>query len=150
MSIAFDEAIKGMNGNKGGPFGAIVVLDGKIIGKGCNMVTSTNDPTAHAEVVAIRNACRATKQFHLKGAVIYATCEPCPMCLSAIYWANIDSIYYCATKNDAKSIGFDDSYIYREFRKSMGSRSIPCKRIESPLSEKLFRQWTKKKDRIPY
>ncbi|HLX12791.1 MAG TPA: nucleoside deaminase [Bacteroidota bacterium] len=150
MRAAMREAHKGMAKNHGGPFGAVVVLNGKIIGRGHNLVTSTNDPTAHAEVVAIRDACRRTKSFHLPNAVIYASCEPCPMCLAAIYWANIRAVYFSLTKRDAKAIGFDDSFIYQEFRKPMKGRSIPCKQIHDPADKKLFARWLEKLDKIQY
>jgi guanine deaminase len=105
MLCAFDEAFKGMRSNKGGPFGSVIVSDGIVIGKGHNMVTSTNDPTAHAEIVAIRNACRAVAAFHLPYAVLYTSCEPCPMCLAAIYWANIKAVYYCADRIYSLKLG---------------------------------------------
>lgn len=150
MKHAFEEAYQGMKQNKGGPFGAVVVLDGKIIGKGCNHVTSTNDPTAHAEIVAIRNACRKVKHFHLQRAVIYTTCEPCPMCLAAIYWANIESIYFCSTRKDAKRIGFGDDFIYEELKRDNKSRALPIKKIAISKGRELFNEWMKKNDKIPY
>ena len=107
MQEAFAEAFKGVAANRGGPFGAVIVLDGAIIGRGCNQVTSSNDPTAHAEVVAIREACKALGRFHLTNAVLYATCEPCPMCLGAIYWARPDRLIYGSTRYDAAGAGFD-------------------------------------------
>ena len=150
MRAAFDEAVRGMNNNEGGPFGAVVVMDGKVIGKGNNRVTSLNDPTAHAEVTAIRDACKRMKRFHLPEAVIYTTCEPCPMCLSAIYWANIKTIYYCSTRRDAKAIGFDDKYIYDEVKKPLKERDVPCVKLLIPEGPELFTKWTTKTDKTRY
>ncbi len=148
---AIREAFEGMRNDKGGPFGAIVVnAEGKVIGRGCNQVTSTNDPTAHAEVVAIRDACANMGTFHLPDAVIYASCEPCPMCLAAIYWANIRTVYYSAASHDAARIGFDDHFIYDEIRLPAGQRSISMQRIDLPLAHDLFREWSEKVDRTPY
>ena len=113
MSEAVKAALKGMNNNEGGPFGCIVVKDGKIIGKGNNKVTSTNDPTAHAEVTAIRDACKNVGSFQLDGCIIYTSCEPCPMCLGAIYWARPDKVFYGSNQQDAANIGFDDEVIYK-------------------------------------
>src|SRR5690606_24737844 len=125
MQEAINLSIKGMNNNEGGPFGAIVVKDGKIVGRGNNKVTSTNDPTAHAEVVAIRDACKNLGSFQLDGCIIYTSCEPCPMCLGAIYWARPDKVFYACTKEDAADAGFDDAFIYREIDADYASRSIP-------------------------
>lgn len=148
MQYAFDEGAYGMNNNHGGPFGAVVVLDGKIIGRGHNKVTSTNDPTAHAEVVAIREACKAVGNFHLGNAVIYTSCEPCPMCLSAIYWANIKAIYYCYDRADAARIGFSDSFIYDEISLPVDRRSVKMTRM--PLQGNLFMDWERKQDKTEY
>ncbi len=150
MKCAFEEAFIGMRNNAGGPFGAVIVLDGKIIGKGHNMVTSKNDPTAHAEIVAIRDACNSQHTFHLNNAVLYATCEPCPMCLAAIYWANIHTIYYCYDRNDAANIGFSDKFIYEEFEKPADKRSIEIKQIETQASDNLFEEWKQKQDKQTY
>ena len=150
MQMAFEAAFAGMRANKGGPFGAVIALNGKVIGSGCNNVTSTNDPTAHAEIVAIRNACKALGQFHLKGAVLYATCEPCPMCLSAIYWAQIETVYYSATRVDAEGIGFSDKYIYDEVGKSPEGRNIKFSRLELRVADELFNEWISKSNKIQY
>jgi tRNA(Arg) A34 adenosine deaminase TadA len=150
MKCAFEEAFIGMRNNEGGPFGAIVVLNNEIIGRGHNMVTSHNDPTAHAEMVAIRNACQSKQTFHLHDAVLYTSCEPCPMCLSAIYWANIKAIYYCYDRDDAANIGFSDKFIYEELEKPMNERSIEFKKMDVPLSIDLFDEWKQKQDKITY
>lgn len=150
LIAAFDEAFKGIRNNIGGPFGAVIVLNKEIIGRGRNMVTSINDPTAHAEIVAIREACRNHKTFHLKDAVIYSTCEPCPMCLSAIYWTNIKSVFFSSTKFDAGSIGFSDNLIYNEIEKPIEARLIKFNRIELPESSVLFNEWMNKDNKITY
>jgi tRNA(Arg) A34 adenosine deaminase TadA len=150
MNSAFDEAFHSLRNNIGGPFGAVVVMNGEVIGKGGNQVSSHNDPTAHAEIVAIRDACRNQGTFDLSGAVLYATCEPCPMCLSAIYWASIKAVYYCSTRLDAASIGFKDNHIYEELNLMPEQRSIDFLRVANPLAVKLFSEWTAKGDKIPY
>ena len=150
LDEAFSEAFHSVRNNVGGPFGAVVVLDGKIIGRGGNRVSSQNDPTAHAEIVAIRDACRNIQNFDLAGADLYATCEPCPMCLSAIYWANIQSVYYCSTRHDAASIGFKDNHIYEELNLPPEQRKISFLHVSHPLSVDLFREWSEKNDKIPY
>ncbi len=134
----------------GGPFGAIIVKDGEVIGKGANQVTSTNDPTAHAEIVAIRDACKNTDHFRLEGAVIYASCEPCPMCLSAIYWARMEKIYYAAKSDDAAEAGFDDSFIYREINLPHEKRSIPSEKLDTDMATKPFREWIRMEQKIEY
>ena len=135
---------------KGGPFGCVIVKDNKIIAEGFNQVTSNNDPTAHAEIVAIRNACQNQNNFFLKGCDLYSTCEPCPMCLSAIYWSRINTIYFANTREDAKKINFDDSMIYSEFSKKLEDRKIPIKQILREEALKAFEIWDKKKDKIEY
>ena len=150
MNAAFDEAFHSVRNNIGGPFGAVVVLNGLVIGKGGNRVSSQNDPTAHAEIVAIRDACRKIESFDLTGAVLYATCEPCPMCLSAIYWANIQSVYYCSTRHDAASIGFKDNHINEELNLLPELRKTQFLQVMNPLSVDLFKEWTEKADKIPY
>ncbi|GHV67392.1 hypothetical protein FACS1894199_12800 [Bacteroidia bacterium] len=150
MDCAFEEAFTGIRNNEGGPFGAVVVLNNEIIGKGHNMVTSHNDPTAHAEIVAIRNACNSRQTFHLNDAVLYTTCEPCPMCLAAIYWANIHTIYYYYDRNDAANIGFSDKFIYEELEKPMSKRSIEIKKIETQVSNDVFDEWKNKEDKLMY
>ena len=134
----------------GGPFGAVIVKEGKIIATGCNRVTCNCDPTAHAEVTAIRNACKKTGTFNLDGCQIYTSCEPCPMCLSAIYWAHISNIYYGNTKKDAAKIGFDDSFIYDELDKSPSERAIPASQHLEKEAIVAFENWDKKEDKIEY
>ncbi len=134
----------------GGPFGSVIVKDEKIIAEGSNRVTLTNDPTAHAEIVAIRQACKKLNTFNLSGCDIYTSCEPCPMCLSAIYWSHIDNIYYANTREDAKKINFDDSMIYSEFSKKIEDRKIPIKQMLRDEALKAFEIWDKKKDKIEY
>lgn len=151
LSLALDEAFAGMNANQGGPFGAIIVsAAGEIIGRGCNRVIATNDPTAHAEVTAIRDACRQVQNFHLAGSVLYTSCEPCPMCLSAIYWAHIKAVYFCADRADAERIGFADNFIYQELEKPMPERSIHFECIPLPRAGELMEAWAKKTDKTAY
>lgn len=134
----------------GGPFGAVIVRDGKVIAEGWNNVTSSMDPTAHAEVSAIRAACEALGDFSLAGCEIYTSCEPCPMCLSAIYWARIDRIYYANGREDAAAIGFDDQFLYNEVAKPMSQRELPCEHIEMQEAADVFAQWAAKEDKIAY
>jgi len=134
----------------GGPFACVIVKEGKIIACGTNLVTSTNDPTAHAEIVAIREACRRLGSFHLAGCDIYTSCEPCPMCLSAIYWARIDRIYFANTREDAAKIGFDDLFLYQELPKPLHERKIPMKQLMREEALAAFREWEQKQDKIPY
>ena len=134
----------------GGPFGSVVVKDNKIVSEGSNQVTSSNDPTAHAEVVAIREACRKLNTFDLSECEIYTSCEPCPMCLSAIYWARIEKIYYANTREDAKNIDFDDSFIYSEIPKKIDDRKIKMTQMLREDALKAFEIWDKKKDKIKY
>ncbi len=150
MELAIDTAIKGVLGNEGGPFGCIIVKDGQIIGKGNNQVTSTNDPTAHAEVIAIREACKTLKSFQLDDCVIYTSCEPCPMCLGAIYWARPKKVYYGCNKTDAAKIGFDDDFIYKELDLEPGKRTIPFEQINKETAMRAFRAWEEKEDKIEY
>ncbi len=139
-----------MNNGLGGPFGAVVVRDGRIIGRGFNRVTSSNDPTAHAEIVAIRDACRRLGTFDLAGAEIYTSCEPCPMCLSAIYWARLDRVYYANSRADAARIGFDDEEIYREVAKNVEQRRMPMIRLESAEAALAMAEWDEKEDKVRY
>ncbi len=134
----------------GGPFGAVIVKDGKIIGEGWNKVTANNDPTAHAEVEAIREACKNLSDFDLSGAEIYTSCEPCPMCLSAIYWARLSKIYYANTKKDAASIQFDDDFIYTEIPKPMSERKISMTQLMRDEAFEVFKQWEKSEVKIKY
>ena len=151
MRQAIDLSIENV-ANGGGPFGAVIVREGKVVGSGVNRVTALNDPTAHAEVSAIRAACRALGTFTLEGCVIYTSCEPCPMCLSAIYWAGITKIYYCNTQFDAAAIDFDDAFIYEELAKPDAQRNVAALRME-PLHEealRAFRAWEANPSKIRY
>ena len=139
-----------MRANQGGPFGAIVVRNGKIVGRGWNQVTSTNDPTAHAEVTAIRDACKKLKRFHLEDCELYTSCEPCPMCLGAVYWARLKTIYYANTRKDAAKIQFDDNFIYREIGLPIPSRKIPMKPLLRKEALEVFKEWANKTDKIRY
>ena len=149
MKRAIELSIKSVN-NGGGPFRSVIVKGDKIIAEGANKVTATNDPTAHGEIVAIREACTKLNNFSLNGCELYSTCEPCPMCLSAIYWARIDKIYYANTREDARKIDFDDSLIYTELQKSIDKRKIPMIQIMGNEALKAFELWDKKKDKIKY
>ena len=149
MKRAIELSIKSVN-NGGGPFGSVIVKGDKIIAEGSNKVTSNNDPTAHGEIVAIREACKKLNDFSLNGCELYSTCEPCPMCLSAIYWARIDKIYYANTREDARKIDFDDSLIYTELQKNIGKRKIPMIQILRNEALKAFELWDKKKDKVKY
>lgn len=150
MRAALEEAYKGMDKNEGGPFGCVVVKDGKIVGRGNNKVTSTNDPTAHAEITAIRDACKNLNSFQLDGCEIYTTCEPCPMCLGAIYWARPDKVYFGSNQHDAAEAGFDDAFIYKELPLSYDERSIPFVQIYEEIAVKTFKYWEDKEDKIEY
>jgi len=149
MKRAIELSIESVN-KGGGPFGCVVVKDEKIISEGSNKVTLTNDPTAHGEIVAIREACKKINNFSLSGYELYSTCEPCPMCLSAIYWARIDKIYYANTRKDAQKIDFDDSLIYSEFQKNINKRKIPMIQMMRNEALKAFELWDKKKDKVKY
>jgi len=150
MKRAIELAEKGMNKNDGGPFGCVVVKNGTIIAEGNNRVTSTNDPTAHAEVIAIRNACIKLNSFQLDGCTIYTSCEPCPMCLGAIYWARPDKVYYACNREDAAVIEFDDQFIYDEIGKNIGDRSIEFVRLLREDSLSVFKKWNEKEDKTNY
>lgn len=136
--------------NGGGPFGAVIVKDGKIIAKGVNRVTINNDPTAHAEVTAIREAAKTLNNFDLSGCEIYTSCEPCPMCLGAIYWSHLDKIYYGNTKIDAKNIGFDDAFIYEEILIPLENRKLPISQLLQTEALEAFKKWTAKEDKTEY
>lgn len=136
--------------NGGGPFGAVIARDGKIVATGVNRVTANNDPTAHAEVSAIRAACEKLNTFDLSGCEIYTSCEPCPMCLGAIYWAHIDKIYYGNDKDDAKAIDFDDSFIYDELALPRGERRLPVEVLLDNEAIKAFEMWKNKSDKVEY
>jgi tRNA(Arg) A34 adenosine deaminase TadA len=150
MSEAVKAALKGMSNNEGGPFGCIIVKNGEIIGSGNNKVTSTNDPTAHAEVTAIRDACKNIGSFQLDGCIIYTSCEPCPMCLGAIYWARPDKVYYGSNQQDAANIGFDDEFIYKEIALPYEKRSIPFEQVGREIALEPFIKWSEKQDKIEY
>ena len=139
-----------MRAGAGGPFGAVIVRDGEIIGEGWNQVTSTNDPTAHAEVVAIRAACRRLGRFDLRGATLYTSCEPCPMCLAAAYWARIDAVYYGNGQADAAAIGFDDAFLYRELARDKATRTLGMTRLLPDEAREVFEEWEHKADKIRY
>ena len=134
----------------GGPFGCVIVKNNEIISEGFNEVTNKNDPTAHAEIVAIRNACNKLNTFNLKGTQMFTSCEPCPMCLSAIYWSHIDKIYYGNNRKDAAKIGFDDSYIYDELSLDLNKRKIPLEQINEKEAIKAFEEWEVKTDKTVY
>ena len=150
MRHAIGLSLDMMRSGKGGPFGAVIARDGKIVAEGFNQVTSTNDPTAHAEIVAIRRACQALETFDLTGCDIYTSCEPCPMCLSAIYWARIGRIFYANDREDAAKIGFRDDLLYREIPLPLDQRSIPTQRLLAAEGFVAFAEWDSKPDRIEY
>ena len=149
MSRAIELSIESVN-NGTGPFGAVIVKNEKIIAEGSNKVTSTNDPTAHGEIVAIREACKQLNNFSLSGCELYSSCEPCPLCLSAIYWARINKIYYANTREDARKIDFDDSFIYSEIKKNINERKIPMNQMMRDEALKAFELWDKKTDKVKY
>ena len=136
--------------NAGGPFGAVIVKDGAIIAEGANRVTSTNDPTAHAEIIAIRAACAQLATFSLAGCEIYTSCEPCPMCLAAIYWARLERIHYANARTDAAAIGFDDEFLYRELATPMAARQLTMSRLLADEAKAVFTAWYANPDKIPY
>ncbi len=150
LKEAIEMAAENVRKNLGGPFGALIVLDGKIIGRGVNRVTYHNDPTAHAEIVAIREACKNLQNFRLDNAIIYTSCEPCPMCLGALYWARISKIIFAASNQDAAEAGFDDSFIYEEIPLPLEKRSIPISKLEIPDYFKPFETWTEMEGKIEY
>ncbi|MGQ1785231.1 nucleoside deaminase [Saccharicrinis sp. GN24d3] len=149
MARAIELSINNVNGG-GGPFGAVIVKDGEIVGEGFNQVSTSNDPTAHAEVTAIRNAARKLNRFDLSGCTIYTSCEPCPMCLGAIYWARIEKMYYGNTKKDADSIGFNDDFIYQEIDKPMNKRQLSAIQLMRDDALTAFRLWDGKNDKTEY
>jgi len=150
LERAIELSWQGMQSGKGGPFGCVIVKDGKIVGEGCNQVTTTNDPTAHAEVVAIRNACKNLNTFQLTDCDVYASCEPCPMCLGAIYWARPKRVIYANTKSDAASISFDDQFIYDEIEKSGAERTIVFIHHPHKKALEVFEQWKHMENKIVY
>lgn len=150
MKEAIRLSFETMRNNTGGPFGAVVVKDGEIIARGFNKVVSSNDPTAHAEVVAIREACKNLNSFQLDGCEIYTSCEPCPMCMAAIYWARPTKVYYANSKVDAANIGFDDNFIYEELELPYEKRHIPLERIMPDEALEAFKEWSVKSDKTEY
>ena len=149
MKRAIELSIESVN-RGGGPFGCVIVKDEKIVSEGSNKVTSSKDPTAHGEIVAIREACKKINNFSLSGFELYSSCEPCPMCLSAIYWARIDKVYFANTRQDAQKIDFDDSLIYSEFQKNIDERKIPMVQMMRSEALKAFELWDKKTDKVKY
>ncbi len=150
MRRAIALADERMRAGEGGPFGAVIAKDGKIVGEGWNRVIGTSDPTAHAEVVAIRDACARLGTFDLSGAEIYTSCEPCPMCLGAILWARLDRMCYAANRADAAAIGFDDDAFYVEVAKPVDARGLPAKRLLGDEARAVFAAWFAKPDRVEY
>lgn len=150
MQLAVDLARQGMNNGVGGPFGCVIVKGDTIVGKGCNSVATQNDPTAHAEVVAIRDACKNLESFQLTDCEIYTSCEPCPMCMGAIYWARPKKVYFGATRHDAAAAGFDDSLIYKELTCDMHDRIIEMVNVGREKVVKVFEEWMEKPDKISY
>lgn len=150
MTQAIQLSLENVRSGQGGPFGAVIVKDGKIVAEGVNRVTSSNDPTAHAEVVAIRAACAKLGVFGLEGCELYASCEPCPMCLGAIYWARLERVYFANLAADAARIGFDDSRIYHELAQPLPERAIPMVQMMREQALVAFAAWQEKPDRIPY
>jgi len=148
MAVRLSE--QGMDAGDGGPFGCVIVKDGEVVGRGWNRVITDGDPTAHAEVVAIRDACKQLGSFQLDGCEVYASCEPCPMCLGAIYWARPDVVYFANTRADAAAIGFDDSFIYEEMNRDAGIRRIPVSHIPNEAAVAVFRKWLEKPDKKAY
>jgi guanine deaminase len=150
MKRAAALALQKMRADQGGPFGAVIVRDDEVIAEGWNKVTSTNDPTAHAEIVAIRHACTALGVFNLQACDMYTSCEPCPMCLGAIYWARLRRLYFANTRYDAAKIGFDDEFIYREIAAEIEARSIPTRQMESAAAQQAFQEWMDRPHKIRY
>ena len=150
MRAAIDAAFAGMRKGEGGPFGAVIVRGGEVIASGCNRVTSSHDPTAHAEVVAIRAAAQALGTHSLAGCTIYASCEPCPMCLAAIYWARLDRLFFACTRADAAAAGFDDEVFYQELAKPLDERSVPTALLLRDEAWTVMREWIARSDKTPY
>ena len=150
MERAIELATENVTSGRGGPFGAVIVRDGKIVGSGANLVTATNDPTAHGEIVAIRDACAALETFRLTGCHIYTSCEPCPMCLAAIYWARCDAIFYGSCAADAAAAGFDDAFLYAELKRPIDQRKIPTVNLLRQQAISSFDAWRAQAGRIDY
>ena len=150
MKEAIRLAVENVDTGNGGPFGAVIVKDGEIIATGVNRVTTSNDPTAHAEVVAIRNACKVLNTFQLNGCEIYCSCEPCPMCLGAIYWARPDKIFFACSRTDAAQINFDDEFIYQELNRPLVNRAIPTQQLMQEEGKVAFKRWMESENKITY
>jgi guanine deaminase len=150
MQRAIQLATENVRNGLGGPFGAVIVRDGRIIGEGANLVTATNDPTAHGEIIAIRNACQAIASFSLQGCAIYTSCEPCPMCLSACYWSRLDAIYFGCSAADAARAGFDDAFLYAEFQKDQKFRTLPARQMLADEARASFDAWLASPIKIAY
>jgi len=150
MRRAIALGIENVRSGKGGPFGAVVVKDGRVVAEGANRVTTTNDPTAHAEIVAIREACRVLGEFQLGGCDLYTTCEPCPMCLGAIYWARPARVFYACVAADAAAVGFDDAFIYDELKRLLPERRVPMQQLLREESLKIFSLWSSRENKTPY
>lgn len=150
MRRAIALATENVRSAQGGPFGALVVKDGRVLAEGANRVTATNDPTAHAEIVAMREACRVLSDFQLSGCDLYTTCEPCPMCLGAIYWARPARVFYAAVAADAAAAGFDDAFIYEELQQSLGDRRLPMKQLLRDEALEVFSLWKQQENKTPY
>lgn len=150
MREAIALSLANVRAGSGGPFGAVVVRDGEIVGRGANRVTAVHDPTAHAEIEAVRDACRRLATHRLDGCEIYSSCEPCPMCLGAIYWARLSRLYFAATRQDASVAGFDDESFYREVQLPLADRSLPAAQLLRALALEAFTAWQSRPDKIPY
>jgi guanine deaminase len=150
MRQAIELSRKGMQANDGGPFGAVIVRHGEVIATGNNQVASALDPTMHAEIVAIREACRKLGTFELTDCKLYSSCEPCPMCLGAIYWSRLSAVYFANTRDDARAIGFDDAFIYDEIVKPPAERTIPFIKVDYPEARAVFEEWKAKPDKVEY
>lgn len=150
MREAIRLSVQNVENGNGGPFGAVIVKDGKIIARGVNQVTTTNDPTAHAEIIAIRNACKTLNAFQLDGCEIYTSCEPCPMCLGAIYWARPEKLFYANTKQDASAINFDDQFIYEELAKPVGERKLFTRQLLRTEALEAFTKWAQSEQKTEY
>lgn len=150
MQKAIELAIENVNSGRGGPFAALVARNGTVIAQGTNRVTTQHDPTAHAEIVAIRAACEAVDDFELTGCTLYTTCEPCPMCMGAVYWARLDRVMYASTREDAAAVGFDDAHIYDELQRSPSDRRIPMKQMCPDEAQRVFEVWEQFEERVEY
>jgi len=150
MRRAIELALEGVRANQGGPFGAVVVREGAVIGEGCNRVIASNDPTAHAEIVALRAACAKLGSFQLRGCELYTTCEPCPMCLGAAFWARVDRVHYACESADARRAGFDDQALYEELARAHAERTLPIQQLMRDEALATFQAWIDKPDRVAY